>query len=132
MKKNKNKYIYLFLVVLNLATILNIYVVSDFVKNKDFIISSLCVQKNKIINTCQGSCHLKRQLQLNVTGQSSQKKVVESIPQFNFINSISFIETISNKASFHFYVIAEESNKMINFYHYFFTSTIFNPPVFVS
>ena len=52
MKSNKNKYILIFIVALNLATVLNIYVISDFIKHKDEIIKSLCVQKDfKLIYT---------------------------------------------------------------------------------
>ena len=94
MKSKANRYIGFFIVVLNLATVLNIYVVSDFVKNKDQIVKSLCIQKDFKVNTCQGKCHLQKELSTAKSSSQSDDKLVVNIPQFNFINSISISHNI--------------------------------------
>lgn len=132
MKSKINRYITFFIVALNLATILNIYVVSDFVKNKDQIINSLCVQKEFKINTCQGKCHLKNQLISTEKSTQENKSIVATIPQFNFINSILIFQNLPIVDA---YVLNRKNSFITSLsvdYSYLFFHFIFHPPILVS
>ena len=129
MKSNKNKYITLFIVALNLATVLNIYVVSDFIKHKDEIVKSLCVQKDFKVNTCQGKCHLKKELSSAGNSQKENQSFVVTIPQFNYINSITVFENPLVNNSFVFNNIYSTVDQYRINYSFTFLNSIFHPPV---
>jgi len=54
--------------------------------NKEFIIKTLCVERNMEVNTCQGKCHLNKEIEKN-----ADKEEPHSIPSQNPENEIFFI-----------------------------------------
>lgn len=50
------------LAVIMLPNLAKVWIVADFKIHQDRIAKTLCVKKNQAHNTCNGSCHLKKQL----------------------------------------------------------------------
>ncbi len=53
----------------------------EYKVNYDFIVKNLCVQKDNPDNQCQGSCHLKKNLDKS---DEENKKSEKQYPEFNF------------------------------------------------
>ncbi len=51
--------------------------------NKDFIVSNLCERKDELENTCQGMCHLKKQVK-NVADAGKTSETPAKIPSIDF------------------------------------------------
>ena len=70
----------------------------------DYIVENLCIQRNKAGNSCQGKCHLEKQInRVNETdentaaNQTETKQVKCEIPDCIIINTLSFTQISSVK-----------------------------------
>jgi len=112
----------LFLIISNL--LLSSYVLfqySLFKINQKYISENLCVQKEEKVNTCCGSCYLKKNVN-NENEESSNKFVINELKtEFNLIidNSINFKSFINE--------ITQIISK-INQYKFIIYISIFHPP----
>ena len=64
----------------------------DFELNRDYIIKTLCIERDKEVNTCQGNCHLNKEIEENSTGETDDQNRV--LPQ-SFESEIFYI-TLGN------------------------------------
>ncbi len=60
----------------------------DYELNKAYIIESLCVEREKEVNTCQGQCHLNQEIEKNAAQEEDNRN---RIPRQNFENEVFFI-----------------------------------------
>lgn len=97
-------------------------VIAGFELNKEDIVKELCVQKEKPNNCCQGSCHLKKELEKQgETGANSQNQQKVKIEQEQNINSIyKFAPTIQ--------LISVYDAKHNSITLFSFQNSIFHPP----
>ena len=70
----------------------------DFELNKAYIIKTLCVERNKEVNTCQGQCHLNKEIKKNTTQEEDKQN---RIPVPNFEDKIYFIMLSGLNATLH-------------------------------
>jgi len=45
----------------------------DFELNREYIVQTLCIERDKEVNTCQGQCHLNKEIEKN-TSQEEEKQ----------------------------------------------------------
>jgi len=45
----------------------------DYELNREYIVSTLCIERDKEVNTCQGQCHLNKEIEKN-TSQDEEKQ----------------------------------------------------------
>ena len=111
--------------LLFLPAISNLFVVISFKINQDYIAKTLCEKKEEKENTCNGQCHLKKELKkVSETDNDSTipnmyKEKIELVfiqPEFTF----SFYNIQSPKTSFSFYKESEIPT---------LTNRIFHPPL---
>ena len=60
----------------------------DFELNRDYIIKTLCVERDKKVNTCQGNCHLNKEIEENSTGETNDQN---RVPPQSFESEIFYI-----------------------------------------
>ena len=60
----------------------------DFELNKAYIIKTLCIERDKEVNTCQGQCHLNKEIEKNATEEEEKQN---RAPGQNFEDVIFFI-----------------------------------------
>ena len=51
-----------FIIGFALPYLIHVSQITWFMVNKSYVIQELCIQRNQEENTCQGSCHLKKEL----------------------------------------------------------------------
>lgn len=96
-------------------------VVISFKINQDYIAKTLCEKKEEKENTCNGHCHLKKQLKKiseteNSTLPNTYKEKIELVfiqPEFTF----SFFQLKPNKPSFSFYLENEIPKISYDIFH---------------
>lgn len=88
--------------VLSINLFLPSYVFLKFKLNQQYVVENLCVQKDLEVNTCQGTCHLKKEIQ-EVTTQSQDDQqqgeweIIQSPISIYYNNSITYkFNSISN------------------------------------
>jgi hypothetical protein len=108
-----------------LPAISNLAVVISFKINQDYISKTLCEKKEEKVNTCNGHCHLKKELKkVSETENESNlpisyKEKMELVfiqPEFTF----SFYNFQSPKSSFSFYTESDIPT---------ISNRIFHPPL---
>ena len=116
----------IFLVILVLSgTFRETTIYISFKLNQKYIAENLCVNKDKPVSSCGGSCYLKEQL------EKSQEKEMESpMPKYEYNHPIQFINNSSNEDQLFFNSLnkKEYSQILINFHIDKHTSEIFVPP----
>lgn len=101
----------------------------EYVVNYDYIIKELCVDKDKIENTCKGKCHLSKKM-----GEASEQHDPSNKPGFSYseINSVYFLhlQPIFNFKTF--YTLKTSAQDTYNC-TYSFTElfSIFHPPIYL-
>lgn len=99
-------------------------VLASFEINKEYIVKELCVQKEEPDNCCQGSCHLKKELEkqddANTNSQNQQKVKFEQ--EQNIQTFLKFYPII------HLLSICEANQKAFTLTSY--SKAIFHPPCF--
>ena len=98
----------------------------DFELNKSYIIKTLCVERDKEVNTCQGQCHLNKEIKENTRQEEERQK---SIPGQIFEDEIFFIVLSRHNTSL------QETTKYhlciySNNYRFLISSSHFHPPEF--
>jgi hypothetical protein len=116
----------LMLVVILSPSFMKVYIVIDFKISQDFIAKELCVKKEVENNTCQGTCHLKKELK-KVEEQEQKQTPLESIKK---IKEIQLFSEQFRKYTFH--GIHNNKQKLNSSYTFSFSeeylSSIFHPP----
>ena len=111
--------------LLFLPAISNLVVVISFKMNQDYIAKMLCEKKEEKENTCNGHCHLKKELKkVSETENDSNlpisyKEKMELVfiqPEFTF----TFYNFQTPKSSFSFYIESKIPTQ---------TNRIFHPPL---
>ena len=101
-----------------------LYPFIEFELNKEYIIETLCVERNKEVNTCQGQCHLKEKVKKSSDQDENQKN---TFPGPNSENKI-FLITHSRINSH----LPESPNTIhclyINNYIFLLNNEHFHPP----
>ncbi|MCR4416180.1 MAG: hypothetical protein NUV92_00340 [Ignavibacteria bacterium] len=69
----------------------------------DYIVKNLCVQRNKLKNTCKGSCHLKENLD---KVDENSKEIPKSIEFRNLISVDTHLNTVNHNYDYSLYVIS--------------------------
>ncbi len=98
-------------------------VLLDYAINKDFIASVLCVNKDVVDSTCEGKCHLKKQLDKKDQEQQQSTNPFNEIKDFElyseFSSVINFIPSSLKLASntvFN-YMLRVSSKHLLPVYH---------------
>ena len=60
----------------------------DYELNRDYIIKTLCIERDKEVNTCQGQCHLNKEIEKN-SSQDEEKQ--REIPGRTFENETYYL-----------------------------------------
>ena len=108
-----------------LPALSNLAIVISFKINQDYIAKTLCEKKEVKENTCNGHCHLKKELK-KVAETETESTLPElhkektELVQFESDFTFSFYPKSSKKSSFSFY---KESNLT------FISKAIFHPPI---
>ncbi len=66
---------------------------TDYLVNKDFVASVLCVNKDVPENHCEGKCHLKKQLDQDTQQQEGSKQKSKSGSEVVFLAAQSVVLT---------------------------------------
>lgn len=69
----------------------------------DYIVKNLCVQRNKLKNTCKGSCHLKENLD---KVDENSKEIPKSVEFRNLISVDTHLNTVNHNYDYSLYVIS--------------------------
>ncbi len=80
---------------------LRLVVVFEFVAERDYIVNELCEQRNAAVNTCNGSCHMKKQMEaIDITENQDEPKnaVLRVAPELPFL--LPFDDTARNQPIF--------------------------------
>jgi len=64
----------------------------DYELNREYIIKTLCIERDKEVNTCQGQCHLNKEIKKNST-QEEEKQ--QALPDRTFENETFFLSLSS-------------------------------------
>jgi len=64
----------------------------DFELNREYIIKTLCVERDKKVNTCQGQCHLNKQIEKNSSQEEEKQK---EIPGRTYENETLYLSLFS-------------------------------------
>jgi hypothetical protein len=68
-----------------------LWIVASFELNQDYIAQTLCVERNEAENTCQGVCHLKKQLAEAEEQEKQQQSLLKkSLDLVYIVPSVSF------------------------------------------
>jgi hypothetical protein len=109
-----------------LPCLIKVYIIIDFKINQDDIAKNLCVKKEIENNTCQGSCHLKKELK-EAEEQEQKQTPVESLKKIKELQLYS--EKFNKYELFGFHI---DKQKINSSYHFSFSedylSSIFRPP----
>lgn len=70
--------------------LLKVVMVVDWYINHQYIIENLCVQKDKADNTCQGMCHLSKNLDKVDKAQekNGEEKKENQAPEYSFFTTV--------------------------------------------
>ena len=60
----------------------------DYELNREYIIKALCIERDKEVNTCQGQCHLNKEIEKN-SSQDEEKQ--REIPGRTFENETYYL-----------------------------------------
>jgi len=110
-----------------LSTMYSLVIVGNYFYNKKQISEELCVKKDEVENTCQGKCHLAKQLKnAEPKTQNNPKSLPELISYFNYVAIVSNIQIINFEVF--------EKNIQNNFYYTHraynkHLSSVFRPPI---
>ena len=98
---------------------------TDYLVNKDFIASVLCINKNAPEKHCEGKCHLKKQLDQDTKQQEGGSSKSKITMELAFVAPESIVMEITSiqVASQYFYF----QSRMLKSY----TNSIFQPPCVV-
>jgi hypothetical protein len=103
-----------------------IWIVVYFKIHQESIAKTLCVKKEIKGNTCQGKCHLKKQI--DNSDQKEQKQIPtntkEKVEVLYCYNQIPFDFLIQNV----FYEMRSLGEYKSDFYAYLFNTDIYRPP----
>ncbi|MDO8366674.1 MAG: hypothetical protein Q7T20_07760 [Saprospiraceae bacterium] len=109
-----------------LQTFSKIWVVVSFKINQTQIAKTLCVKKEIENNTCQGKCHLKKQL--DKTDEKEQKQVPNNQKEKSevlYSHSLAALEIVNQPVFVSKNII---SNYKSGFYSSSYITDIFHPP----
>ncbi len=48
----------------------------DFELNREYIVKTLCIERDKEVNTCQGQCHLNKEIEKNTSQEEENQRGV--------------------------------------------------------
>jgi len=96
----------------------------EFELNKTYIIKTLCAERDKEVNTCQGQCHLDKEIEKN-SNQEEEKQ--NRVPEQNFDNEIFFIILSGHNSPLH-ETIKNTCCIYLNNYRYLINRDHFHPP----
>jgi len=93
----------------------------DYSLNKNFIVTSLCENRNKPMSCCQGKCYLKKQLQKEDAGKNTSAPVKENIDCVWFCeeNTTGYLSSSDENLLFQNYLLKQYSVLL---------SSVFHPP----
>lgn len=113
---------YLVLLVYLISLIKPIYPVINYVINYDYIATILCINKEKPKSTCNGKCHVVKQLD---EGKTKQQKQLQ-LKDFEFDK---YIKISNSKYQLHF--VVDENRQFIYKEHKYanYYNDIFRPPI---
>lgn len=77
MKLNQQIGAFTILIVLIINLFASSYILISFKINQNYIANTICVEKDKEVNTCQGSCHLKKQFDKIEEKEDTDNKIPE-------------------------------------------------------
>lgn len=116
----------LLLMVILSPSLTKLWIAVDFKINQDFIAKELCVKKEVENNTCQGTCHLKKELK-KAEEQGQKQYPLESLKK---LKEIQLFSEQFNKYSF--FSTHNDKQKLNSSYTFSFCeehlSSIFRPP----
>jgi hypothetical protein len=116
------------IIAMMLPFLTKVGILIDFKMNQDYIAKALCISKDKPVNTCNGKCHLSKQLE---KAEEQEKKQTPA----NKTEKLELVYYYS-RSSFEFSVYARVNSGKPNFalqnefYSSAFVADIFHPPKF--
>ncbi|HNQ62286.1 MAG TPA: hypothetical protein PKJ62_07855 [Bacteroidia bacterium] len=104
--------------------VLKLGVIADFYQHKDFIASTLCINKNKPLKKCGGNCHLSKQL-----AKAQEKGADNNAPVPTLKTELS-PTVLFESPQFFFDAVQLKSYSVFSESEYFLLSSIdfFHPP----
>ncbi len=125
----KNLTIYFFILLFAIAIGKPIYPILGYWMNKDFIVQNLCVEKEEVVNDCQGNCHLKVEVSKSQEENKSDKNTLKLSKV-----ELEFYYSINNRWKINGFVSMSELDVYSSFYkdfsQQFFLFSCFQPPEF--
>jgi len=98
----------------------------DFELNRDYIIKTLCVERDKEVNTCQGNCHLNKEIEENSTRETDDQN---RAPAQGFESEIFYI-TLSGFKSPQPATVKRSLCIYLTNYRFLIDKNHFHPPEF--
>lgn len=116
--------------VLSIALVLSVLfssagktiVLTAFELNRDFIASTLCVEKEKPQNSCQGSCELAKSLEKEGQMEEKSRRAPSSVTE------VQFFHEKSGNLQFYRYLLQIIQTTQICFIEGVTVGAIFQPP----
>ena len=97
----------------------------EYAVNYEFIVKNLCVQKNEEVNTCNGMCHLKENIEKQEDANKDKKQHIPTFKTFQ-------VEPVVIQIMAPILNYAKETNHLSRpyfiKYNYQFISEYFHPP----
>jgi hypothetical protein len=117
----------LFVFLILLSTLVKVWTYFDFLIHQKEIAETLCVEKDKEVNTCNGKCHLTTQLQeVEQTDKPIQNQNKKEEIQIHFF----FVDEV---LSVNLHGLFKNIKNLKYFYQYFYSnpfySSILKPPI---
>lgn len=100
----------------------------DFKINQDVIAKTLCVQKDVVESTCQGSCHLKKQLDKIEENKGSMDNVTFEVTETH-INNLFYGEIEKHAVLLNTRKACFDFKNPVSFIQKGFPTHIFQPPI---
>ena len=117
---------FVLITIMLLQTFSKIWVVVSFKINQAQIAKTLCIKKENKNYTCQGKCHLKKQL--DKTDEEEQKQVPNNLKEKSevlYSHSLTTLEPVNRAIIVRRNIV---SNYKSDFYSFSYITDIFHPP----
>ncbi len=121
----KTVYIYVLILALSLKPIYNIYYLTYYQINTEFIALTFCENKNKVELACNGKCHLAKQLKTDKSSEDGNTlKLQTEIFTLVFFQINDYLQLNSTLC----YLDKSINTRYIQYYTYNLIDTPFRPP----
>jgi len=96
----------------------------DYELNREYIIKTLCIERDKEVNTCQGKCHLNKEVKRNSTEEEDKE---QTLPERTFENE-TYCLTLFSFDPPHTRTVNSRGCVYLSNYRFLIHTSHFHPP----